>query len=398
MDVISHVVGAVSRGEAVKANGPIEHWLTTLATGFWGFDDSKETLWSELQKGDVLIFQAGPPNWYFVDKYKPKPEVSGFIGAGIVERISKKIEPRWLSEVIESRVHGSVTPKLWPNLVHFSDVVWFGNVNSIPAPAVQELIESCKSETLDLSINIERLAQNKLSFKAMTKAGFTCAPMGTGGRLIKNSEILARLFLSQTSAATHRVYSGGVAAIAADPHMPEVSHYKCLGNVAPTTRLGPSTKPPSRRRSVKKRDYLQEAVDNQKLGLLGELIVMRRERQRVLLELGEEHVSSVIHVSRQEGDGAGYDIRTLRLGHAGITEHYLEVKTTTGDANTAFFISENELTCAATQLDRYEVVRLHSLDQIKGEYLEYRLTARELLGKDMTPVSYRVNVNLKVDQ
>jgi hypothetical protein len=210
MDVISHVVAAISRGEAIKANGPIEHWLTTLATGFWGFDDSKEGLWSGLQKGDVLIFQAGPPNWDFVDKYRPKPKVSGFIGAGIVERVSKKVEPRWLSEVIESQVHGGATPKLWPNLVHFSNAVWFGNVDGIPAPAVQELIEGCKTKTLDMRVHIEHLAQNNLTFKAMTKEGFTCAPMGTGGRLIKNSQILARLFLSQAPAATYRVYSGSV--------------------------------------------------------------------------------------------------------------------------------------------------------------------------------------------
>lgn len=402
MDVISHVVAAVSRGEAIKANGPIEHWLTTLATGFWGFDDSKEGMWSGLQKGDVLIFQAGPPNWDFVDKYRPKPKVSGFIGAGIVERVSKKVEPRWLSEVIESQVHGSATPKLWPNLVHFSNVVWFGNVDGIPAPAVQELIEGCKTKTLDMRGHIERLAQNNLTFKAMMKEGFTCAPMGTGGRLIKNSEILARLFLSQAPVATCRVYSGGVATIPADSQMPEVSdvsHYKCLDSVTPTMcSARKSAKVPSRKGGVKNRDYLQEAADNQQLGFLGELIVIAKERQRVLAELGEDYVSSVIHVSREEGDGAGYDIRTLRQGLAGITEHYLEVKTTSGGANTAFFISENEVKCAAAEVNRYEVVRLHSLDQVKGEYLEYRLTARELLGMDMTPVSYRVNVGLNADQ
>ena len=46
----------------------------------------------------------------------------------------------------------------------------------------------------------------------------------------------------------------------------------------------------------------------------------------------------------------------------------------------------------------YEVVRLHSLDHVEGEYSEYRLTAREILGMDMTPVNYRVSVGLKADQ
>lgn len=402
MDVVSHVAAVVSRGEAVKANGPIEHWLTTLATGFWGFDDSKEDMWAQLQKGDVLIFQAGPPNWDFVEKYKPKPQVSGFIGAGIVERISKKNEPRWLSEVIESQVHWNTLPKLWPNLVHFSNVLWFGNVDDIPAPTVQSLIEGCQTNTLDMRIHIEHLAQNNLTLKTMKDAGFTYAPMGTGLRLINRSENLAHLIRSIAPAATHRVYSPGVAIVPVAPQVasvPDASDYKCRGIVAPATRPAPtSNKAPRQKGGIKNRDYLQEAADNQQLGGVGELIVLVKERQRVLEELGEEYAAKVIHVSTEEGDGAGYDIRTWKQGAEGVTEHYLEVKTTSGGVNTAFFISANERECATANLDCYEVVRLHSLDQVKGEYLEYRLTARELLGMNMTPVNYRVNVGLKADQ
>lgn len=396
MDVISHVVSAISRGEAVKANGPIEHWLTTLATGFWGFDDSKEGMWSGLQSGDVLIFQAGPPNWDFVEKYKPKPKVSGFIGAGVVDRISKKAEPRWLSEVIESQVHQSASPKLWPNLVHFSNVVWFGDVDGIPASAVQGLIESCESGALDLRLHIQRLAQNNLTFTAMAQAGFTCAPMGTGGRLIKNSGVLAELLQSQAATATLRAYGDSLAPAPAEGPPPDtfdVSGYICVGSGLPTKRLArAAAKSSSRKAPVKNRDYLQEAAVSQELGLVGERIVFEVERKRVLAELGEQYVSRVVHVSQAEGDGAGYDIRTLRKGPAGVVEHYLEVKTTTGDVNTDFFISENEVQCAAAEMDRYEVVRLYSLDQVMREYQEYRLTARDLLDLSRTPVSYRVNV------
>lgn len=398
MDAISHVVDAVSRGEAIKANGPIEHWLTTLSTGFWGFDESKEGMWSGLEAGDVLIFQAGPPNWDFVDKFKPKSSLSGFIGAGIVERTSKKAEPRWLSEVIESQVHKIASPKLWPNLVHFSEVLWFGEVDGIPVPAIQDLIEGCQSKTLDLRLHIERLAQKNLTFKAMAKAGFTCAPMGTGGRLIKNSEVLANLIASQASATIHRTYAKSVAIEQAETlvlDILDVSRYKCVGNASPTKRSAQtSTKALSQKKKIKNKDYLQEAANNQRLGFLGESIVFEAEQQRVRIELGEHYVARVVHVSREEGDGAGYDIRTLRKCSTGVVEHYLEVKATNGDVNTDFFISENELKCAAAELDRYEIVRLYSFDHIGGEYQEYRLTARELLGKSMTPVSHRVNVGL----
>lgn len=402
MDVISHVVSAVSRGEALKANGPIEHWLTTLATGFWGFDDSKEGMWSDLRSGDVLIFQAGPPNWDFVEKYSPKPKVSGFIGAGVVDRVSKKAEPRWLSEVIESQVHQSASPKLWPNLVHFSNVVWFGDVDGIPAHAVQELIEGCQTPSLDLRPHIQRLALNNLTFTAMAQAGFTCAPMGTGGRLIKNAMVLAKLLQSQAATATHREYGALLAPEPAGGQAVEVlnvSGYKCVGSGTPTKRPArAASKSSFRKAGVKNKDYLQEAAVNTALGLMGERIVLEAERKRVSVELGEQYVSNVVHVSEAEGDGAGYDIRTLRNSPAGVIEHYLEVKTTTGDVNTDFFISENEVQCAAAELDRYEIVRLYSLDQAKQEYREYRLTARELLGLSRTPVSYRVNVGQETDQ
>lgn len=394
--VISHVAAVVARGEAIRANGPIEHWLTTLATGFWGFDDNKKGMWAKLRKGDVLIFQSAPPNWDFVGKIKPRPNVSGFIGAGIVDQTSRKNGPRWLSEVIECYVHGSTAPKLWPNLVHFSDVVWFGNVDDIPASEVQELIEGCRSESLDLRAHIECLVDNKLALSAMKDAGFTYASVGTGYRLGKNAPVLAKIFRSHALTATYRSYSSGeITSLSLATTSPpvDVSRYKCLGTMAPVGRSSHFPgKAGSPRGGQKGKDYIQEAIDNLALGKLGEDIVFARERQRVLAELGEAYVARVIHVSATDGDGAGYDIRTLRQGDKGIVEHYVEVKTTAGGRNTPFFISENERRFAASELDRYEIVRLHSLDQSKGEYLEYRLTALELLGASMTPVGYRVNV------
>lgn len=399
--VISHITEVIADGQAIKANGPIEHWLTTLATGFWGFDDSKEGMWAALKKGDVLVFQSGAPNWDFVEKVKPTPNVSGFIGAGIVDRTSKKVEPRWLSEVIESNVHGSIAPKLWPNLVHFSDVVWFGNVDGIPAPEVQQLIEGCRSTALDVRRHIEHLAENRLTLNAMKDAGFTYAPMGTGNRLGKSAHILAELIQTRAADTTQRSYSfEGATHIPAEAFFaPAASLYKCIGVANPVERLQQApSKSGLSKSNLKVKDYVQEAADNLKLGRIGEEIVFARERRRVLDELGAANVSKVVHVSATEGDGAGYDIRTLRKTSAGVVEYYLEVKTTEGGRNTPFFISENEKRFAASEVDRYEIVRLHSLDHEKAEYLEYRLSARELLETSMKPVSYRVNVGCKADQ
>jgi hypothetical protein len=400
MDVITHVVDIISRGRAIKANGPIEHWLTTLATGFWGFDDSKEKMWTNLQKDDVLIFQSGPSNWDFVSKYKLKPDVSGFIGAGVVSHTSKKQAPRWLSEVIESRVHRNKNPKLWQNLVHFSDVIWFGDVNNIPAAELQELIENCITNKLDLQPHIKNLAANKLSFKAMSNAGFTCAPMGTGGRLVKRSTVLAELFETKARTASSRAYEGGSVKQPPLVSSTETSHasdYKCLDSAPPTKRaIAPTVKAVSKKGGIKNKDYLQEAADNQQLGHLGECIVFALEKQRVLNELGEEYAKQVTHVSLEEGDGAGYDIRTFRREPSGIIKKYLEVKTTTGDVNTPFFISKNELDFADAHRDQFEIVRVHSLNHAKHKCLQYRLNATDLLEAYKIPVNYQVHVDWDV--
>ncbi|MFK3941854.1 DUF3883 domain-containing protein [Pseudomonas monteilii] len=394
MDIISHVLSVISRGEAIRANGPIEHWLTTLATGFWGFDDSKQMMWSNLQVGDVLIFQAGSPNWTYVERYKSGPKVNGIIGVGVVSRTSRKTDPQWLSEVIDSNVNKVARPKLWPNLVHFSDVIWFGDVEAIPANAVQSSIKGCETATLDLQIYIQSLAQNNLTFSAMSQAEFVCPAMGTGSRFINNLGVLARLIELHAQAATFRVYDAPSPLLSVDsePADRDPSDYKSLGGRRPSKRKSRNKSQGNIQRPNVKRDYVQEAIVNQKLGSVGELIILEAERKKVSEEFGEQYFSRVVHVSQVEGDGAGYDIRTLRERDGEVFDYYIEVKATTGDENTDFFMSENEIGFANANLDSYEVVRIYSLNQISGSYKEYRLTACELLGLDKIPVSYRVSV------
>lgn len=401
MDITSRIVEEITKREARKANGPIEHWLTTLATGFWGFDADKESVWSALKKGDVLVFQSTPPNGSFVSGHSSNTQISGFIGAGVVERISKKTEPRWLSEVIESKKKNNPSPKIWPNLVHFSDVLWFGDVSHIPAQAVQEMIEGCKDEKLDLGVQIAHLASNLLTPNAMKNGGFTYASVGTGNRLKNNADKLAELFMTQAQSATHVAYGVVDQPIISPPPNNgfDSSNSTYGGTRGPTKRKAkPPTTGEAKGTYSRKRDYLQEATDNQNLGLAGELLVFEREKLRVHAEHGEEYVSQVVHISLTEGDGAGYDIRSVRNTDSGITPYFLEVKTTSGDANTAFFISENEVNFAAANPHSFELVRVHSLGNGKSKHYDYRLSGYELLGLPRTPVSYRVNVGIEPDQ
>lgn len=102
---------------------------------------------------------------------------------------------------------------------------------------------------------------------------------------------------------------------------------------------------------------------NRKLGLAGEIAVLESEK-RLLIAAGREDLANrIIHVSVLEGDGAGYDIKSY--GESG-QEKYIEVKTTRGDQNTAFYVSSNEVAFAADHADSYFLYRIFDFDETAG--------------------------------
>jgi hypothetical protein len=65
-------------------------------------------------------------------------------------------------------------------------------------------------------------------------------------------------------------------------------------------------------------------------------------------------------VSVEDGDGAGYDIRSFEPGGK---ERLIEVKTTNGAARTPFFITRNECEIAASRADVWRLYRVHRFAQ-----------------------------------
>jgi hypothetical protein len=98
----------------------------------------------------------------------------------------------------------------------------------------------------------------------------------------------------------------------------------------------------SRRYRSRKIDYARKSERDQFVGLAGEELVVRYEQNRLNKVLQDFDPSvDVIHLSQVEGDGAGYDI--LSKNEDG-TARRIEVKTTTGNVGTAFYMTENEKT------------------------------------------------------
>lgn len=95
------------------------------------------------------------------------------------------------------------------------------------------------------------------------------------------------------------------------------------------------------------------------IGELGERIALNYEYDRLAAEgIDKEPV----HVSRVEGDGLGYDIRSWDA--AG--EIKIEVKSTTGSSKDGFDMSPNEIEVSRTEGIRYKIYRIYDLDVKKG--------------------------------
>ncbi len=100
---------------------------------------------------------------------------------------------------------------------------------------------------------------------------------------------------------------------------------------------------------------------NRRLGRRGELFVVQYERHR-LAALGREDLAEQVHhASVVESDDLGYDVRSWDLDDRGNrTQIFIEVKTTNGDASTAFFISANELRVAEEVGSAWRIYRVHN--------------------------------------
>ncbi len=94
---------------------------------------------------------------------------------------------------------------------------------------------------------------------------------------------------------------------------------------------------------------------NRALGQAGEALVFDYERQTLWSEHRPDLAERVKWVSRDEGDGAGYDIASFRSdGHPRL----IEVKTTNGWERTPFHITRNERAVSEAQASEWCLLRL----------------------------------------
>lgn len=102
---------------------------------------------------------------------------------------------------------------------------------------------------------------------------------------------------------------------------------------------------------------------NRALGAAGEEFIYEREQQLLISADRSDLAKKVRWVSKEDGDGAGYDIRSYDPSGS---ERWIEVKTTRGGSRTPFYLTSNENEVAKERPDAFRLYRVHDFSQQLG--------------------------------
>jgi len=107
-------------------------------------------------------------------------------------------------------------------------------------------------------------------------------------------------------------------------------------------------------------NYLEREQNNLKLGKLGEEIVLQFEKWN-LIKIGKDKLADKVEwVSKEQGDGAGFDI--LSKYSNGI-DKYIEVKTTKLSKESPFYFTRNELQFSLGHANDFHLYRLYNIEE-----------------------------------
>ena len=99
-------------------------------------------------------------------------------------------------------------------------------------------------------------------------------------------------------------------------------------------------------------------------------------------------------ISRDSGDGFGYDIQSFEIENGSVKEIYIEVKSTGSSLTSDFEMSSNELEFAKNHPDNYKLYRIYKNGKkTKG----YVVDASLYDTFDITPTSYKVSIKTTDD-
>ena len=119
---------------------------------------------------------------------------------------------------------------------------------------------------------------------------------------------------------------------------------------------------------ARKIDYEERDRINRDRGYSGEKLVLINE----IIKLGDANRHDLIRdiewtSQKPGGDREGYDIRSFSLPKA--TELFIEVKTTSGNDRTPFFITDNEVKFSKREAARYQLHRVYNFNKMPKRFM-----------------------------
>jgi uncharacterized protein DUF3883 len=106
-------------------------------------------------------------------------------------------------------------------------------------------------------------------------------------------------------------------------------------------------------------NYLEKEQNNRSLGEAGEELIIKYEKWR-LIERGKEGLANKIEwVSKERGDGTGFDILSRNVNG---TDRYIEVKTTKLSKETPIYLTRTELSFATLKTSNFYLYRVFNFD------------------------------------
>ena len=136
-------------------------------------------------------------------------------------------------------------------------------------------------------------------------------------------------------------------------------------------------------------NFIQNGIENKRLGDLGELWVMKYEIEKLQNAKRYNLINQIKHTSNDEGDGTGFDIQSFDIDGNKI---FIEVKTTKGRQNSTFFVTRNELERSKIEKDNYYLYRLYNYNELTN-IADILIIKGDLTNLCEFPTTYKINLN-----
>ncbi|WBL27253.1 DUF3883 domain-containing protein [Zunongwangia sp. HGR-M22] len=136
-------------------------------------------------------------------------------------------------------------------------------------------------------------------------------------------------------------------------------------------------------------NHIENNIENKRIGDLGESWIVNYEIER-LKDLGRDDLAKKVdYFAKNNGDGSGFDIISFDENGKKI---YIEVKTTRGSFESAFFVSRNELEKSKIEQNDYYLYRLFNFDE-KKKKADLKIIKGDLSMICTYPTEYRIKLS-----